>query len=110
VRSLYAKFQRSSFRESGWQSGRELDFYPSNPGSTPARVPTTKKRISKPPSVPLIMTKKKSQGVLKKLFKKTYTEEIEVTDDMLLPHIHAPSWQKFITSRLALLLEDETAF
>jgi len=21
-------------RESGWQSGRELDFYPSNPGST----------------------------------------------------------------------------
>jgi len=30
-------------RESGWQSGNELDFYPSNPGSTPA----TKKRSSK---------------------------------------------------------------
>jgi len=30
-------------RESGWQSGRELDFYPSNPGSTSARVSTTKK-------------------------------------------------------------------
>jgi len=26
------------FRESGWQSGIKLEFYPSNPGSTPARV------------------------------------------------------------------------
>jgi len=33
--------------ESGWQSGRELDFYPSNPGLTPARVPATKKKIPK---------------------------------------------------------------
>jgi len=36
------------FRESGWQSGRELDFYPSNnPGSTPTQVTTTKKKIQK---------------------------------------------------------------
>jgi len=31
--------------ESGWQSGRELDFYPSNLCSTPAREPTTKTTI-----------------------------------------------------------------
>jgi len=30
-------------RESGWQSGKELDFYTSNPGLTPARVSTMKK-------------------------------------------------------------------
>jgi len=30
-------------RESGWQSGKELDFYPSNLGSTRAQVSTTKK-------------------------------------------------------------------
>jgi len=34
-------------RKSGWQSGWELDFYPSNPSSTPARVPTTKKKFQK---------------------------------------------------------------
>jgi len=28
----------------GWQSDRELDFEPSNPGLTSAQVPTTKKK------------------------------------------------------------------
>jgi len=32
------------YKKSGWQSGEELDFYPSNPGSTPARVSTTQKK------------------------------------------------------------------
>jgi len=37
--------------ESGWYSGKKLDFHPTNPGLTPARVNYHKKR-SKPPSVP----------------------------------------------------------
>jgi len=45
-------------RESGWQSGKELDFYPSNPGSTPARVPTTKKRDHQ--SVPFMTSSRKA--------------------------------------------------
>jgi len=40
-------FFSKSFPESGWQSGKELDFYPSNPGSTPARESTMKKKPSK---------------------------------------------------------------
>jgi len=41
-------------RESGCSSGMKLEFYPSNPGSTPARVKTTKKDKKKPPRVPLM--------------------------------------------------------
>jgi len=56
-------------QQSGWQSGRELDFYPSNPGSTPARVPSTKKNYkkksikkitSKLPSVPFMTSSRKA--------------------------------------------------
>jgi len=45
--------------ESGWQSGKELDFYPRNPGLTPARVSTTKKD-HKPPSVPFMTSSRKA--------------------------------------------------
>jgi len=38
-------------RESGWYSGKKLDFHPSNLGSTPARVKYHKKR-SNPPRLP----------------------------------------------------------
>jgi len=41
--------------------GKELDFYPSNPGSTPARLSTTKKkRHQKPPSVPFMPSSRKA--------------------------------------------------
>jgi len=66
------------FRESGWQSGRELDFYPSNPGSTPARVPTTKKipkkikdYIKNIKTTQCAFHELESQGVLKKNNNKT---------------------------------------
>jgi len=52
--------------ESGWQSGRELDFYPNNPGSTPAPVSTTKKRNIKTDQC--AFHDFESQGVLKKKF------------------------------------------
>jgi len=55
-----------SDRESGWQSGKELEFYPSNPGSTPARVSTTKKKKN-PTKCALTMTAD-LQGVLKNIF------------------------------------------
>jgi len=32
-------------RESGCSSGKKLEFYPSNPGLTPAQEKTTKKKI-----------------------------------------------------------------
>jgi len=47
-----------SLGSQGEQSGKELDFYPSNPGSPPARVSTThtkkRKDHQKPPSVPFM--------------------------------------------------------
>jgi len=47
--------------ESGWQSGKELDFYPSNQGLTPARVSTTEKKDhQKPPSVPFMTSSRKA--------------------------------------------------
>jgi len=46
----------------GWQSGKELDFYPSIPGSTPTRISTTKKITNQ---CALAMTSV-SQSVLKK--------------------------------------------
>jgi len=52
---------RINRRESGWQSGKELDFYPSDTGSAPARVSTTKKTTE----CALAMTAE-SQGILKK--------------------------------------------
>jgi len=57
------------YLSSGWSSGKKLELYPSNPGSTPAWVRYRKKR-KKPPSLPLMIAK--LQGVLKKLFKKTF--------------------------------------
>jgi len=45
----------------------ELDFYPSNPGSTPARVSTTKKGSSK--TAQCAFHDLKSQGILKNIKK-----------------------------------------
>jgi len=55
-------------RESGWQSGKELDFYPSTPGSTPARVSTTKKKSSN--TAQCAFHDLESLGVLKNIKKK----------------------------------------
>jgi len=53
-------------RESGWQRGIKLEFYPSNPGSTPAWVKYQKKNLNH--VVCLIMT---TEVGLKAYFKKT---------------------------------------
>jgi len=50
-------------RESGWSSGKRLEFYSTNPGSTPVRVKYPK-NDQKTPSVPLMTAD--LQGVLKK--------------------------------------------
>jgi len=56
--------------ESGRQSGRELDLYPSNPGSTPARVPNTKKKMKNNiKTAQCAFHDLESQGILKKKFK-----------------------------------------
>jgi len=50
---------------SGWSSGKKLEFYPGNPGSTPAWVKPQKR--PKPPSVPLMNARRKAYL---KMFKK----------------------------------------
>jgi len=66
-----------TLRESGWQSGKELDFYPTNPGLTPTRVFTTKKKDhQKVPSVPFMTSSRKSYL---KVSKKTHLFALEVT-------------------------------
>jgi len=52
------------FRESGWYSGKKLDFHPSNPGSTPAWVNYHKKDQTQ---LVCLNNDRVSQGVLKKI-------------------------------------------
>jgi len=54
----------------GWQSGKELDFYPSNPGSTPARVSSMKKKSSK--TAQCAFHDLELQGVLKNIKKNQF--------------------------------------
>jgi len=69
-------YQGSGRRESGWQSGKKLDFYSSNPGSSPARVSPTKKKSSKT-TAQCAFHDLESQDVLKKKYQTSKDENLD---------------------------------